>query len=107
MVTMLFGFLMYLPKGHEAPAAFSTIAQLSYVFLVWAFGLWQPARLRWCRVPHLNHAFAKTLFFLIAGSFSLHARNAYAAQARGIMKKYPISGVGFSRSLAALPACRP
>ena len=36
MVTMLFGFLMYLPqKDMKRLLAFSTIAQLSYVF----FGL--------------------------------------------------------------------
>ena len=70
MVTMLFGFLMYLPqKDMKRLLAFSTIAQLSYV------------------------------------SFTLGTR--MLPKLRGIVKKYPISGVGFGVAALAIAGVPP
>ncbi len=69
---MLFGFLMYLPqKDMKRLLAFSTIAQLSYVFFGLGLSVFGSQLAFDGAVCHIfNHAFAKTLFFLIAGSFS-------------------------------------
>ena len=54
-----------------------------------------------------NHAFAKTLFFLIAGSFSFTLGTRMLPKLRGIVKKYPISGVGFGVAALAIAGVPP
>ena len=114
MVTMLFGFLMYLPqKDMKRLLAFSTIAQLSYVFFGLGLSVFGSQLAFDGAVCHIfNHAFAKTLFFLIAGSFSFTLGTRMLPKLRGIVKKYPISGVATvsatmmhtSTRIATLPA---
>lgn len=72
VVTMLFGFLMYLPqKDMKRLLAFSTIAQLAYVFFGLGLSVFGSQMAFNGAVEHIfNHAFTKTLFFLIAGSLS-------------------------------------
>ena len=104
MVTMLFGFLMYLPqKDMKRLLAFSTIAQLSYVFFGLGLSVFGSQLAFDGAVCHIfNHAFAKTLFFLIAGSFSFTLGTRMLPKLRGIVKKCPISGVGFGVAALAV-----
>lgn len=109
MVTMLFGFLMYLPqKDMKRLLAFSTIAQLSYVFFGLGLSVFGSQLAFDGAVCHIfNHAFAKTLFFLIAGSFSFTLGTRMLPKLRGIVKKYPISGVGFGVATLAIAGVPP
>lgn len=109
MVTMLFGFLMYLPqKDMKRLLAFSTIAQLSYVFFGLGLSVFGSQLAFDGAVCHIfNHAFAKTLFFLIAGSFSFTLGTRMLPKLRGIVKKYPISGVGFGVAALAIAGVPP
>ena len=109
MVTMLFGFLMYLPqKDMKRLLAFSTIAQLSYVFFGLGLSVFGSQLAFDGAVCHVfNHAFAKTLFFLIAGSFSFTLGTRMLPKLRGIVKKYPISGVGFGVAALAIAGVPP
>ena len=108
-VTMLFGFLMYLPqKDMKRLLAFSTIAQLSYVFFGLGLSVFGSQLAFDGAVCHIfNHAFAKTLFFLIAGSFSFTLGTRMLPKLRGIVKKYPISGVGFGVAALAIAGVPP
>ena len=109
MVTMLFGFLMYLPqKDMKRLLAFSTIAQLSYVFFGLGLSVFGSQLAFDGAVCHIfNHAFAKTLFFLIAGSFSFTLGTRMLPKLRGIVKKYPVSGVGFGVAALAIAGVPP
>lgn len=109
IATMLFGFLMYLPqKDMKRLLAFSTIAQLAYVF----FGLGLAAfgnRLAFDgAVTHIfNHAFAKTLFFLIAGSLSFTLGTRMLPRIKGLLKRYPVSGLAFAIAALAIAGVPP
>ena len=89
MVTMLFGFLMYLPqKDMKRLLAFSTIAQLSYVFFGLGLSVFGSQLAFDGAVCHIfNHAFAKTLFFLIAGSFSFTQASLEAVKLPGELSR--------------------
>ena len=88
--------------------AFSTIAQLSYVFFGLGLSVFGSQLAFDGAVCHIfNHAFAKTLFFLIAGSFSFTLGTRMLPKLRGIVKKYPISGVGFGVAALAIAGVPP
>ena len=109
MVTMLFGFLMYLPqKDMKRLLAFSTIAQLSYVFFGLGLSVFGSQLAFDGAVCHIfNHAFAKTLFFLVAGSFSFTLGTRMLPKLRGVLKKYPVSGIGFAVAALAIAGVPP
>ena len=109
LCTMLYGFLMYLPqRDMKRLLAFSTIAQLAYIFMglgIYCFG----SQLAFDgAVAHIfNHAFAKTLFFLVAGSFSFTLGTRMLPKIKGVMKKYPVSGLGFAFAALAIAGVPP
>ena len=109
IVTMLFGFLMYLPqKDMKRLLAFSTIAQLSYVFFGLGLSCFGSQMAFSGAVAHIfNHAFAKTLFFLIAGSLSFTLGTRMLPKVRGLMKRYPVSGIGFGVAALAIAGVPP
>ena len=114
MVTMLFSFLMYLPqKDMKRLLAFSTIAQLSYVFFglglaVFAGGDIARDMAFQGAVGHIfNHAFTKTLFFLVAGSLSFTLGTRMMPKISGLLKKYPLTGVGFAIAALAIAGVPP
>lgn len=109
MVTMLFGFLMYLPqKDSKRLLAFSTIAQLSYVFFGLGLSVFGNHMAFAGAVTHIfNHAFAKTLFFLVAGSLSFTLGTRMLPKIRGLMKKYPVTGMGFAIAALAIAGVPP
>ena len=60
------------------------------------------------RVEHIfNHAFTKTLFFLIAGSLSFTLGTRMLPKIQGLMKKYPVTGVGFAVAATAIAGVPP
>ena len=109
IVTMLFSFFMYLPqKDMKRLLAFSTISQLSYIFLGFGFFVFGSQLAYEGGVMHIfNHAFAKTLFFLIAGAFSYTLGTRMLPQIKGVLKKQPLLAVGFGCAALAIVGCPP
>ena len=95
--TMIYGFLMYFPqKDLKRLLAYSTITQLSYIFLALSLSIYGSTLAFNGAAAHtLNHAFAKGLFFLVAGSLSYAAGTRMLPDLRGIMKKMPLVGIWF------------
>jgi len=109
IITCLFAFLMYLPQDDmKRLLAFSTISQLSYIFLAFGFYIFGSDMALTGGIMHIfNHAWAKTLFFLVAGGFSVTMGTRYLSKLRGVMKKSPILGVGFAVAALAIAGCPP
>lgn len=109
IVTCVFAFLMYLPQEDmKRLLAFSTISQLSYIFLGFGFYIFGSGMAFDGAVMHIfNHAWAKTLFFLLAGAFSCTMGTRMLPQLRGVLKKRPILGIGFGVAALAIAGCPP
>lgn len=109
IATCIFAFLMYLPqKDMKRLLAFSTISQLSYIFLAFAFYIFGSDMAFNGGIMHIfNHAWAKTLFFLLAGAFSYTMGTRMLPKLRGVMKKSPLMGVAFAVAALAIAGCRP
>lgn len=108
-ITMVFSFFMYLPqKDMKKLLAFSTISQLSYIFLGFAFFCFGSDQAFTGSVQHMfNHAFTKTLFFLIAGTFSFCVGTRMLPKLKGVLKKYPLLAVGFGCAALGIAGCPP
>lgn len=109
IATCIFAFLMYLPQTDmKRLLAFSTISQLSYIFLGFGFYIFGSSMAFDGAVMHIfNHAWAKTLFFLIAGAFSATMGTRMLPALRGVLRKRPILGVGFGVAALAIAGCPP
>ena len=70
VMTMVYGFAMYFPqKDLKRLLAYSTITQLSYIFLALSLSIFGSQLAFNGAMAHIfNHAFAKSLFFLVAGA---------------------------------------
>lgn len=109
IATMLFSFFMYLPqKDMKRLLAFSTISQLSYIFLGFGFYIFGSDLAFEGGVMHMfNHAFAKTLFFLVAGAFSYTLGTRMLPKIKGVLKKQPLLGVAFAFAALAIAGVPP
>jgi len=109
ILTLLFSFFMYLPqKDMKRLLAFSTISQISYIFLGFGFFVFGSELAFKGSLMHIfNHAFAKTLFFLVAGAFSYTMGTRMFPQLKGVLKKRPILGVGFAVAALAISGIPP
>jgi hydrogenase-4 component D len=102
VLTMLYGFFMYFPQRDlKRLLAYSTITQLSYIFLALSVSVFGSGLAFDGAVAHIfNHAFAKGLFFLVAGALSYAAGTKMLPSLRGVIGKMPL--VGFSFAVAML-----
>ncbi len=109
IVTMLFSFLMYLPQADmKRLLAFSTISQLSYIFLGFGFYVFGSDMAFAGGVQHIfNHAFAKTLFFLTAGAFSYTLGTRMLPRIKGVLAKQPLLAICFVCAALAIAGCPP
>ena len=109
LATMLFAFFMYLPqKDMKRLLAFSTISQLAYIFMGFGFFIFGSNLAFEGGVMHMfNHAFAKTLFFLVAGAFSFTLGTRMLPKIKGVLKKQPLLGVGFAVAALAIAGVPP
>ncbi len=109
ILTCLFAFFMYLPqKDMKRLLAFSTISQISYIFLGFGFYIFGSDMSFAGSVMHIfNHAWAKTLFFLIAGACSYCLGTRMLPQIRGLVRRYPVMGVAFAVAALAIAGCPP
>lgn len=109
MVTMIFGFLMYLPqRDMKRLLAYSTITQLAYMMLAFSLGAFGSQLAFKGGIAHVfNHAYAKGLFFLLAGVFSYSFGTRSLPNIRGLMKKAPLLGVAFCVGAMAIGGVPP
>ena len=109
VITMVYGFVMYFPqKDLKRLLAYSTIAQLSYVFLALSVSVFGSALAFNGAIAHIfNHAFAKSLFFLVAGALSYAAGTKMLPSLKGIMSKMPLVGISFLFATLAVTGVPP
>jgi len=109
VITMLYGFAMYFPqKDLKRLLAYSTITQLSYIFLALSLSVFGSQLAFNGAVAHIfNHAFAKSLFFLVAGALSYAAGTKMLPSLKGIMSKMPLVGVSFACATLAVSGVPP
>ncbi len=109
VITMVYSFLMYFPqKDLKRLLAYSTIAQLSYIFLGLSVSVFGSSLAFNGAVAHIfNHAFAKSLFFLVAGALSYAAGTKMLPALKGIMSKLPLVGICFLVATLAVTGVPP
>lgn len=109
MITLIYGFIMYLPqKDMKRLLAYSTITQLSYIFLALSLSVFGSQLAFDGGIAYIfNHAFAKSLFFLVAGALSFTCGTRMLPQLRGVMRKMPLLGVGFCVAALAITGVPP
>lgn len=109
IVTMVFAFCMYLPQRDiKRLLAYSTIAQLSYMFLGFGFAVFGSQLAMQGGIAHIfNHAFAKTLFFLVAGALSYTMGTRLLSKFKGLSKKMPLLAVSFAVAALAIGGLPP
>ncbi|HEY0328465.1 MAG TPA: hydrogenase 4 subunit D [Rhodopseudomonas sp.] len=108
-VTLVYGFIMYLPQcDMKRLLAYSTITQLSYMFLGLGLSVFGSQMAFNGAIAHLfNHAFAKTLFFLVAGALSYTTGTRMLPLLRGILSKSPLLGIAFVVAALAIAGVPP
>jgi hydrogenase-4 component D len=109
IITMLYGFFMYFPqKDLKRLLAYSTITQLSYIFLALSVSIFGSPMAFNGAVAHIfNHAFAKGLFFLVAGALSYAVGTKMLPSLRGVMSKMPLVGISFLFATLAVSGVPP
>lgn len=108
-ITMVYGFLMYLPqKDMKRLLAWSTITQLAWMFLALSMAALGSKQALDGGIAYIfNHAFAKSLFFLVAGAFSYSCGTRLLPKLRGVMSKSPLLGIGFCVAALAIAGVPP
>lgn len=109
IATLIFSFFMYLPQGDlKRLLAFSTISQLSYMFLAFSLSIFGSDLAFQGGIAHIfNHAFAKTLFFLVAGALAYTMGTRMLPKIRGLYKKMPLVAVAFGFGALAIAGVPP
>jgi len=109
IITMVYGFLMYFPqKDMKRLLAYSTITQLSYIFFALSLSIFGSKLAYNGAVAHIfNHAFAKSLFFLVAGALSFSAGTKMLPALRGILTKMPLVGISFTCAMLSIVGVPP
>lgn len=109
LITLIYGFMMYLPqKDMKRLLAWSTITQLSYIFLALSISIFGPRDAFYGGVAYIfNHAFAKSLFFLVAGALSYSCGTRMLPRLKGLINQYPLLGVGFCVAALAIAGVPP
>lgn len=109
VITLVYGFMMYLPqKDMKRLLAWSTITQLAYIFLALSLSVFGSKEAFDGGIAYIfNHAFAKSLFFLVAGALSYSCGTRMLPRLRGLSKRYPLLGVGFCVAALAIAGVPP
>jgi len=109
VLTMIYGFIMYFPqKDFKRLLAYSTITQLSYIFLALSLSIFGSATAFNGAIAHIfNHAFSKSLFFLVVGTLGYATGTRMLPALKGILKKMPLVGVSFAVAALAVTGVPP
>ncbi len=114
VITLVYGFIMYLPqKDMKRLLAYSTITQLSYIFFALSLAIYGVGT-AYGKIAFdggiayiFNHAFAKSLFFLVAGALSYTCGTRMLPQIKGLLTKLPLLGLGFCVASLAITGVPP
>ena len=109
VITMIYGLLMYVPQvDMKRLLAYSTIVQISYMFLALSFACVGIDMGLKASIYHLwNHAYAKALFFLTAGALSYATGSRLLTSYRGIIAKNKILALSFAIALFSIAGIPP
>lgn len=109
VATMVYGFFLYLPQQDlKRLLAYSTITQLSYIFLALSVSVFgSPLAFNGAIAHVFNHAFAKSLFFFVAGALAYTTGTRFLPELRGIMTRSPLLGICFCVAAMAVAAVPP
>ena len=109
LVTILYGFLMYLPQQDmKRLLAWSTITQLGWMFFGLSLSIFGSRLALEGSIAYIvNHAFAKSLFFLLAGALSYSCGTRLLPRLRGVLHTLPLPGVGFCVAALAITGVPP
>jgi hydrogenase-4 component D len=109
LLTMLYGLVMFFPqKDFKRLLAYSTIAQLSYIYLALSLSVFGSSTAFNGGIAHMfNHAFGKGLFFLVAGAIGYATGTRLLPSLKGVLKKMPIVGVSFAAAALAVTGVPP
>lgn len=109
ILTMLYGFAMYFPqKDFKRLLAYSTITQLSYIYLGLSLSIFISSTAFNGAVAHIfNQAFGKGLFFLVAGALGFSTGTRMLPALKGILKKAPLVGISFACAALAVTGVPP
>ncbi|WP_392561051.1 hydrogenase 4 subunit D [Orbus sturtevantii] len=113
-ISLVYGFVMYLPQTDmKRLLAYSTITQLSYIFFalslsIYGFGTVYGTMAFAGGIAYIfNHAFAKSLFFLVAGALSFSCGTRMLPKLKGIITVLPLLGIGFCVAALAISGVPP
>ena len=109
LVTILYGFLIYLPQQDmKRLLAWSTITQLGWMFFGLSLSIFGSRLALEGSIAYIvNHAFAKSLFFLVAGALSYSCGTRLLPRLRGVLHTLPLPGVGFCVAALAITGVPP
>lgn len=109
LVTILYGFLMYLPQQDmKRLLAWSIITQLGWMFFGLSLSIFGSRLALEGSIAYIvNHAFAKSLFFLVAGALSYSCGTRLLPRLRGVLHTLPLPGVGFCVAALAITGVPP
>ncbi|HHH7506251.1 TPA: hydrogenase 4 subunit D [Escherichia coli] len=109
LVTILYGFLMYLPQQDmKRLLAWSTITQLGWMFFGLSLSIFGSRLALEGSIAYIvNHAFSKSLFFLVAGALSYSCGTRLLPRLRGVLHTLPLPGVGFCVAALAITGVPP
>ncbi|XBS71819.1 hydrogenase 4 subunit D [Acerihabitans sp. KWT182] len=109
LITLIYGFMMYLPqKDMKRLLAWSTITQLAYIFFALSLAIFGSRQAFLGGIAYIfNHAFAKSLFFLVAGTLSYGCGTRMLPRLRGVLGKMPLAGIGFCVAALAITGVPP
>ena len=109
LVTILYGFLMYLPQQDmKRLLAWSTITQLGWMFFGLSLSIFGSRLALEGSIAYIvNHAFAKSLFFLVTGALSYSCGTRLLPRLRGVLHTLPLPGVGFCVAALAITGVPP
>lgn len=109
LVTILYGFLMYLPQQDmKRLLAWSTITQLGWMFFGLSLSIFGSRLALEGSIAYIvNHEFAKSLFFLVAGALSYSCGTRLLPRLRGVLHTLPLPGVGFCVAALAITGVPP
>lgn len=109
LITIIYGFLMYLPQQDmKRLLAWSTITQLGWIFFGLSLSVFGSRLALEGSIAYIvNHAFAKSLFFLVAGALSYSCCTRLLPRLRGVLQTLPLVGTGFCVAALAITGVPP
>ncbi len=109
IITLVYGFTMYFSqKDLKRLLAYSTITQLAYIFLALSLSIFGSTLAFNGAIAHIfNHAFTKTLFFLVVGAIGYSTGTRMLPALQGLVTRMPLVGVSFAVAALAITGVPP